>query len=142
MGCRWQPTSRSTTASPASFPDLDSNRLGPSIMRGKALLPALIIFVLSSAGCSTKAPDDGTKPLQGTWLIFDPQGKNTNRAAIFERDLFQFIDAKETKGGESTQTIIGAADHGTIRVDPAKSPAHLDFVYIDGENAGKTRPAI
>jgi uncharacterized protein (TIGR03067 family) len=108
------------------------------------IAPALFTLLLSVAGCASKEGDDGTKVLQGTWVVMSKDGKQVLKQATFERDQFSMQAFGASIG--ATKAAVGREpgmiDRSTFRVDNAKSPAQIDFVILDGEHQGRTRVGI
>jgi uncharacterized protein (TIGR03067 family) len=110
-------------------------------MTAKLITPTILLFILgTSFGCTSKPPEDLTKPFQGTWQFGIPKDKMV-KEVTFNNDICKIVEKKDTTGTE-VRSELEKIDQSTFQVDNSKSPAEIDFVYIEGENQGKTRPGI
>lgn len=103
----------------------------------KKLTPALFLL-LAGIGCS-RPPEDLNKPFQGTWIVVGKDGKSGGKQVVFTNDIGAVL---ATVGGAETSAKVQGLDKFTIQVDRDKAPAHLNFVYVDGEHQGKSKLAI
>jgi uncharacterized protein (TIGR03067 family) len=97
--------------------------------------PAAAI-VLAAAAASAQ-PGDDLKAAAGKWTV--------TRATFAGADVTAVVKSVELRlapDGGYTFTIDGQTDRGTVKVDPARSPKHLDVVGKEGRNAGKAIKAI
>lgn len=101
-------------------------------------LPWTSFFLaLVAAGCARAPAVDGTKPFQGHWHAVQ-EGKKLGKEVIFDKDSVLFIEMT-TKGKEVN--MVGSA-RTSFRVDNSKSPAHIDFVQLEGDRLGQTKEGI
>jgi uncharacterized protein (TIGR03067 family) len=92
--------------------------------------------VLACAGCA-KAPEDLTLPFQGNWFVHDESGKKTGSVAVFEKDVVSIVEVKVVDDGREF-----SAQRYAFRVDRKPTPAHIDFVILEGDNQGQSRLGV
>jgi uncharacterized protein (TIGR03067 family) len=113
-------------------------------MRSQFALVPVLLLSLAGASCSKKSASPGEeaiKPFQGQWQFLEANNHGKERVVVFEKDRFQINEMNHT-GPENLNIEIRLLDQGTFRVDLSATPAHIDFVSLEGENQGKTRPGI
>ena len=93
------------------------------------------LLVFASAGAL--ADDKDLKALDGTWI---PQSGELG-GSKFPDEILKKIELV-TKDGKYTVTADKQVDKGSIKIDAAKKPKHMDIVGGEGPNKGKTFPAI
>lgn len=106
-------------------------------------LPLALILVLL-AGCSG-APDYGTKPFQGRWVVVESGAskKKGEKEVVFENDTVTLATVHEQS--DTRVEIVGNSQSSgkhTFTVDASKNPGHIDVFLLDGPLAGKSRPGI
>ena len=101
----------------------------------------LLAILVSPSGCARERPDPA-KPFQGTWDILSEDGKKTESYATIEKDTFQAVEIKKANGGTQLNADGGSAGvpRSVLQIDPANG--NMDFVPIEGEQQGQTRPGI
>jgi uncharacterized protein (TIGR03067 family) len=102
--------------------------------------PIFVLLGLALAtGCAKPPiPDDGTTPFQGVWHAVGSDGKKIGKTVTFTNNLVTITEIKTT--GKKTQ--VTSSPRSSFRVDSTTSPAHLDFVILEGADIGKTRLGI
>jgi uncharacterized protein (TIGR03067 family) len=93
------------------------------------LLTTLVISTLVATG---NLKDD-VKELDGAWA---PVSANFG-GLDFREDLLKTMKLK-MKNGEYTVMVGKSTDRGTVKIDAAKSPRHMDIIGTEGPNKGKT----
>jgi uncharacterized protein (TIGR03067 family) len=103
--------------------------------------PLLFMCPLVLIGCSQTV--DETKPFQGSWKVSEvgADGKKSDKEATFENDSFQIFQVKTGKTDSSIEPGLTGGPT-TFRVDNSKNPKEIEFVSLDGDDQGKTRPGI
>lgn len=106
-------------------------------------LAVLLVGVIGFTGC-TKPPPDPAAPFQGTWDTLGDDGKKNGGFASFEKDIFVYVEASKKDGGTSLE--IGGQGKGfdrcAVQISSATTPGQMDFVFLEGDNQGKTRQGI
>ena len=116
--------------------------LGGLVIGGAALDQVGAGAVESRQQRASDSPkDDDTKKLQGTWYTasVESHGRKVPVERIVAKDVRLVVESdrwtlKETQGDADKEF--------SVRLDPAKKPAALDFTYNTGENKGKTSLGI
>ena len=96
---------------------------------------ALVAGLVGATAAGAKDEKDALKELQGTYLIVGLEGKGLK---ITEEDLKKFGKEDDRKvvikGNQIIATQKGTDDPATIKLDPSKSPAHIDLTSMkDGK---------
>ena len=105
-------------------------------------LVAASLVLAGSLGLSTAAPapkDDkeDTKKFEGDWTFtaWESAGQALPQAAL---DMAKW----SVKGDKYTFEMGEQKEEGTIKLDPAKKPATIDFAITSGNDKGKDQPGI
>lgn len=117
-------------------------------MKLKLIPPTFLSLVVMLSSCS-KPPVvvDHTKDFQGAWLYIEQAkaGKDKEIDAVFVKDILQLVENTKTESGTTTElggAAGGRSESFQIQVDATQTPGHIDFVILDGENQGRSRPGI
>ena len=92
--------------------------------------------LMAFAACLLLAADEGR--LQGTWRTVSvelegevvPEEVFKDDRLIIEGDAYRWVRGDRT------------LERGTMRLDPTKAPASVDFSIREGEDAGRSQPGI
>jgi uncharacterized protein (TIGR03067 family) len=98
---------------------------------------ALAAGLLALGGAATadeKADKQALKELEGTYVLVALEGKGLKLG----EDDFQKVPEADRKivikGDQISSTFGGKEDKGTLKLDPAQKPAHLDIAVVrDGK---------
>jgi len=99
---------------------------------------ALVVLVGTTARGADPVADE-TKKLQGEWHVVgtDARGNKVGRDDPQIKDMrFTFKDSGLTVG------FGGAARKKSFKVDPGKSPKHIDITSLDGQEKDTTAACI
>jgi uncharacterized protein (TIGR03067 family) len=113
-------------------------------VNGFGLRLTLLLFLC--AGCSSKPGADPSSQLDGEWIVLELNEKGTPAKEETKKHLhltFKNGQVRQYETSDEQQTArLSRPEEWAIRVDPAKKPAEIDFVCLQGADAGKTRFGI
>jgi uncharacterized protein (TIGR03067 family) len=108
---------------------------------GSALVPAAVGLLAAASADDTRdeAVKKELKRLEGTWVVvsvvFDGL-PSPPEEALKDQAIVR-------KGEKETTTLKGKeTGKGTVKVDPTKKPAEIDYTFDGGPNDGKTLRGI
>lgn len=106
------------------------------------LLIGASLVLAGSLGLSTAAPapkddKDDLKKFEGDWTFtaWEASGQTLPQEAL---DIAKW----SVKGDKYTFEMGEVKEEGTIKLDPAKKPATIDFAITSGNDKGKDQPGI
>jgi uncharacterized protein (TIGR03067 family) len=109
-------------------------------MKPLPLVTASLVLA-GSFGLSTAAPapkdDKDLKKFEGDWTFtaWESRGQAVPREQL---DIAKWL----VKGDKYTFEMGEEKEEGTIKLDPAKKPATIDFAITAGNDKGKDQPGI
>lgn len=105
-------------------------------MRTK-LFAVLVIGLLLAADDPKKTGQDQLTKLRGTWAVTAMEFGGQKAPPDFVKDFNLIIE-----GDKLTFSASGNKREGTIRIDPTKKPATLDFIPSEGVQKGMVEMGI
>jgi uncharacterized protein (TIGR03067 family) len=104
----------------------------------KALIAASLILLSGFLALHAGEPASDLDRLQGTWLVVSLSEKGKPIAAK-ETDALEIVIDKDTFTTFEKGKIVVKYQ---LKLDSAKSPKHINFTYLVGDDKGKTELGI
>jgi uncharacterized protein (TIGR03067 family) len=107
-------------------------------MKYPMMLAALAGCVLISAGTAQEAGNKDKEAMQGMWKMAKHTIAGVGQADDLVKQITVIIDGDKFTVKLDTDAIAT----GTIKLDPAKKPKHIDVTFLEGGQQGQTELGI